>query len=154
MEYSQVELTRALRAALEVTRGSEFRGLSTVQNLTVEERTASGRVRVLSIQSPESTYRVEGDAIRWLFSGGKISTAGLQSTLFEVEKSGDGFLIKGGGWGHGVGLCQQGSSGRADAGQSYQDILSHYYPETTLLGLQEWKRRTAESSVHPGSTVH
>jgi stage II sporulation protein D (peptidoglycan lytic transglycosylase) len=152
--YSQDELVQTFRTALEATKGSEFKGLSAVLSLTVEERTASGRVRVLSIQSPESTYRVEGDAIRWLFSGGKISTAGLQSTLFELEKAEDGYLIKGGGWGHGVGLCQQGSSGRADAGQSYQDILSHYYPETTLLGLQEWERRTAETFVQPSSTVH
>ena len=33
----------------------------------------------------------------------------------------------GGGWGHGVGMCQMGAIGRAEAGQSYRQILAHYY---------------------------
>jgi stage II sporulation protein D len=153
-EYSQSELTATLRTALEATRGSEYRGLSTLQDMRVEERGPSGRVRVLSIESPELTYQIKGDAIRWLFSGGRISTAGLQSTLFEVEKKEDGYVIKGGGWGHGVGLCQQGASGRAKAGQSYQQILHHYYPETALLALREWERRTAETTVVSGARAY
>lgn len=42
------------------------------------------------------------------------------------------FVFYGGGWGHGVGFCQTGSAGRADAGQNYPDILQHYFPGTIL----------------------
>ena len=109
---------------------------------------------MLSITSPEGTYLVEGDSIRWLFSGGKIGTAGLQSTFFEVEKKGEIYVFKGGGWGHGVGLCQQGASGRAKAGQSYEQILSHYYPETSILAMKEWEQRTARRDERSSGQVH
>jgi stage II sporulation protein D len=33
----------------------------------------------------------------------------------------------GGGWGHGVGICQTGAIGRAEAGQAYRQILKHYF---------------------------
>ena len=152
--YSREELTESFRTALAASKGSAFVGLSSVTRLSVSERTASGRVRLLTIESPEATYQVEGDSIRWLFSEGRISTAGLQSTRFELEKIDEGYLIRGGGWGHGVGLCQQGASGRASAGQSYLEILGHYYPQTAILALSEWERRTAERAPDPAVRAH
>lgn len=46
------------------------------------------------------------------------------------------FVFYGGGWGHGVGFCQTGSAGRAEAGQDYADILQHYFPDTTLTDIR------------------
>ncbi|WHX91162.1 SpoIID/LytB domain-containing protein [Peribacillus simplex] len=40
--------------------------------------------------------------------------------------------IEGSGYGHGVGLSQFGAKNRAEAGQSYQEILGFYYPDTTI----------------------
>jgi SpoIID/LytB domain protein len=57
----------------------------------------------------------------------------LNSAMFEVraEKDAKGrpvaWIFTGGGWGHGVGMCQTGAIGRAEAGQTYKEILSHYY---------------------------
>jgi stage II sporulation protein D len=42
------------------------------------------------------------------------------------------FVIKGRGWGHGVGLSQYGAYGLARQGTTYDRILAHYYPGTTL----------------------
>jgi stage II sporulation protein D len=42
------------------------------------------------------------------------------------------FVIKGRGWGHGVGLSQYGAYGLARRGIAYDRILAHYYPGTTL----------------------
>ena len=42
------------------------------------------------------------------------------------------FVISGHGWGHGVGLAQWGAYGYAKHGVTYDKILSHYYPGTTL----------------------
>jgi SpoIID/LytB domain protein len=42
------------------------------------------------------------------------------------------FVIKGRGWGHGVGLSQYGAYGLARRGTTYDRILAHYYPGTTL----------------------
>jgi stage II sporulation protein D len=42
------------------------------------------------------------------------------------------FVVRGHGWGHGVGMSQWGAYGFARAGSTYQKILSHYYQGTTL----------------------
>ena len=46
--------------------------------------------------------------------------------------SGALFLFTGHGWGHGVGMSQYGAYGYAQHGATYQQILAHYYPGTTL----------------------
>jgi stage II sporulation protein D len=37
------------------------------------------------------------------------------------------WVFRGGGWGHGVGMCQTGAIGRAEAGHDYRAILRHYF---------------------------
>jgi SpoIID/LytB domain protein len=46
--------------------------------------------------------------------------------------SGPLFLVTGHGWGHGVGMSQYGAYGYAQHGATYEQILAHYYPGTTL----------------------
>jgi stage II sporulation protein D len=46
--------------------------------------------------------------------------------------SGALFVFNGHGWGHGVGMSQYGAYGYAQHGSSYDAILAHYYPGTTL----------------------
>ena len=41
-------------------------------------------------------------------------------------------MIKGAGYGHGVGMSQEGALGYAQHGYSYQAILAHYYTGTAL----------------------
>jgi stage II sporulation protein D len=57
----------------------------------------------------------------------------------EVVRGADGRVAEvvatGGGWGHGIGMCQVGAMGRARAGQDYRAILSAYYPGTRLRDL-------------------
>lgn len=61
-----------------------------------------------------------------------LSTSHLYSSAFEVERSGSNFVLKGTGWGHGVGLCQIGAAVMASRGWPYEKILSHYYAATSL----------------------
>ena len=56
----------------------------------------------------------------------------VRSTRFTIEQISDFIVIKGRGFGHGVGLCQRGAMIRAKNGHSPQAILSHYYPGTKL----------------------
>jgi len=42
------------------------------------------------------------------------------------------FVLKGHGWGHGVGMSQYGAYGRASAGKDYKQILGFYYDGTTV----------------------
>lgn len=62
-----------------------------------------------------------------------LSPSFLPSSAFLYEKDKDGnFIFSGAGWGHGVGLCQVGALMMALAGKSYQEILSHYFPQSIL----------------------
>ena len=67
------------------------------------------------------------------FSGKKVrELLGLRSADFNISISDNNANITTRGYGHGVGMSQYGANGMANAGYSYKDILSHYYPGTTL----------------------
>ncbi|WP_158276201.1 SpoIID/LytB domain-containing protein [Brumimicrobium oceani] len=51
----------------------------------------------------------------------------LRSTYFSCTPDGQDVLLKGKGFGHGVGLCQEGAMGMANKGLNYQQILSFYF---------------------------
>ena len=136
-QSSRAELRTKLAKGIEVTLGSNFQGLPDLASIKVLSRTPQGRVETLEIRSAQNSYKVSGDAIRWLWSGGKIGTGGLQSTLFYIVDNKETVTIVGGGWGHGVGLCQQGAAGRAKAGQKYPEIIAHYYPGTKLTTINK-----------------
>ncbi len=51
----------------------------------------------------------------------------LPSAFFVMDKNGQEITFYGGGYGHGVGMSQNGVKAMADAGISYEDILKHYY---------------------------
>jgi stage II sporulation protein D len=51
----------------------------------------------------------------------------LRSTFFSVKAEGDSVILNGRGYGHGVGLCQEGAMIMALKGFRYKDIISFYY---------------------------
>ncbi len=65
-----------------------------------------------------------------------LSSSHLYSSAFVVDKEErEGilrFVLRGAGWGHGVGLCQIGAAVMASQGIDYRSILSHYYPHSSL----------------------
>jgi len=56
----------------------------------------------------------------------------IKSGRFECIGDGDVFQFEGRGLGHGAGMCQYGVRGMAEAGKSWQEILSQYYRNTTV----------------------
>ena len=56
----------------------------------------------------------------------------LPSAFFKVEKKENTFKIKGGGYGHGIGMSQNGANEMAKKGKNYQQILQMFYPGTTI----------------------
>lgn len=53
-----------------------------------------------------------------------------------AERRGGTVTLRGLGFGHGVGLCQTGARGMADAGYDMNEILEHYFPGATLVELE------------------
>lgn len=57
---------------------------------------------------------------------------GIRSHAFTVSWNGEAFVFVTNGYGHGVGMSQTGAEGYAQDGWTYQQILNHYYPGTTV----------------------
>jgi stage II sporulation protein D len=57
----------------------------------------------------------------------------LRSTQFEIEEKSGEVIFKGKGFGHGVGLCQEGAMRMATLGHSYKDIIHYYYTDVHLI---------------------
>lgn len=57
----------------------------------------------------------------------------LKSTYFSCSKEGEYIVLQGKGYGHGVGLCQEGAMNMANLGYDYKRILSFYYPGMFLV---------------------
>ncbi len=110
-----------------------------LRDLWVLERTPEGRIDAVAIATTVDTFVVGGDRIRWIFL--RPSGPILNSSKFDaaVMRDADGrpkeVVVTGGGWGHGIGMCQVGAMGRARAGQDYRRILDAYYQGTSIRRL-------------------
>lgn len=115
-------------------------GPGRARRVKVVDRTPSGRVGTLAVDTERGTYTLRGNEIRYVLRppGGEI----LNSTYFsvETEPGADGFArqvtLRGRGYGHGIGMCQWGAIGRSRAGQSFRTILATYYPGTSIGPVQ------------------
>ena len=120
--YSQAELKQLLEEKLEVQFGD-------IIDLVPLSRGKSGRIYRLKIVGKERTLIIGKE----LEIRRALSKSHLYSSAFIVEKADikDGvpqkFIIKGAGWGHGVGLCQIGAAMMGKQGYRYEEILLHYY---------------------------
>lgn len=121
---------------VEVLAGSINQAITQVHAVRVLERADQGRVLLIEFVTDAGTFTASKDAIRgtlrYLDADG--AHAPLRSTLFFIEPTGGpdasapaGWIAFGGGWGHGVGMCQTGAVGMAERGRSFEEILSHYY---------------------------
>lgn len=107
------------------------RRIRAIEDIDVRSRTPSGRVRAMRIETDAGTFTVGRDRVRWILAPARGGI--LNSSKFDIrlERSGgevSAIVAEGGGWGHGVGMCQVGAMGRARAGQDYRAIIQAYYP--------------------------
>jgi stage II sporulation protein D len=59
----------------------------------------------------------------------------LKSTYFSIEQKNDSVIFNGRGYGHGVGLCQEGAMNMAKLNYNYKDILDFYFKDVHLINL-------------------
>lgn len=127
-------------AALSRSAGRKL-GVGRVTGISVLERGVSGRAVRIKLRGSKGVVVVRGELrIRRLLGN-------LKSSMFTVRALPKGaslpkrFIFRGGGWGHGVGMCQYGAMGMAKAGKSFRQILSFYYRHTKLVRLYSTSRR-------------
>ena len=61
----------------------------------------------------------------------------LKSTFFSLSCIGDTIIMKGRGFGHGVGLCQEGAMRMVELGWSYLKIVQYYYRDVKIINFED-----------------
>ncbi|HYG79211.1 MAG TPA: SpoIID/LytB domain-containing protein, partial [Pyrinomonadaceae bacterium] len=103
-----------------------------LENVTVTGRDRTGRVEFLVLEG-EGERRLRGWDFKMIV-GRALGWNVLKSSRFEVTRAGTDFVFRGSGFGHGLGLCQEGAHEMARRGLPYRRILEHYFPGTKVGG--------------------
>ncbi len=129
-EYSQKELSALILKRSGVDYGD-------ILDLIPVERGTSGRLVKLKIVGTKKTKTIGKE----LEIRRTLSESHLYSSAFVVERVGNEngvpqkFVLKGAGWGHGVGLCQIGAAVMGEKGYKFDEILLHYFVGASLEKL-------------------
>ncbi len=128
---------------------SKIDTIGTVKSIEVTERGKSGIIKTMIIIGSKAEIKVTGQTnIRTLISpegieivkqdGKTVDTFdSMPSPYYYVEKQKDAFVIHGGGFGHGVGMSQNGAKVLADMGYTAEKIVKHYYAGAKLENIYE-----------------
>lgn len=121
---SRADLLRALQTDSRTDTGHRL------DQVLVNKRDETGRAEFITLEG-EQRKTVRG----WDFKiivGRALGWNVLKSSRFEVVRSGSNFVFRGSGFGHGLGLCQEGAHVMAVRGANYEKILGKYFPGTVL----------------------
>jgi len=127
VKLSKAEVTKRL-----VARYPTISRLGTITSMEPKASTVDGRIIRLHLNgSTGQNETLIGEDFR-LSIGGRT----LKSTNFDIETYEDCFIFKNGrGFGHGIGLCQNGMETKARRGMGYEEILKTYYPGATIVKI-------------------
>jgi len=105
-------------------------GIGRIRRLEPAGISRSGRTLKMKVVSDQGTYALKSNNFRI-----KVGETKLKSTRFRIQPNRHGVLIRGKGYGHGVGMSQWGANRMAQSGFKYQDILKHYYRGVRIVQL-------------------
>jgi len=104
--------------------------IGSLRELSVVERSRSGRALRVRIRGDSGRHSLEARALR-----AALGESVIRSTLFEIRTAQDAFVFVGSGHGHGVGMSQWGAQSMAERGSTYREIIQTFYPGTSLMGV-------------------
>jgi SpoIID/LytB domain protein len=113
--------------------------LGAIKALVPLKRGPSGRIIKLRIEGTAGTLEIgkELEIRRALSKSHLYSSAFVVDTAEKAGNIPERFVLKGAGWGHGVGLCQIGAAVMADRGYRFAEILEHYFQSAELQRVYE-----------------
>jgi len=104
-------------------------GLSgSVTKIKVQERTKTKRAITLQFTTPKGSKTLSCAKFRLAVGASLLKSCKITS----VSKTSGGFAFAGNGYGHGIGMCQDGAKGMAENGKTYKQILENYFPSSDL----------------------
>jgi stage II sporulation protein D len=97
-------------------------------------RNRSGRVSAVRVVHAGGAFVLKGEDLRRIIGYRRLPSMRFDLTAFAVnpESRQVEAWFEGGGWGHGVGLCQWGMKALAERGWTADQIVGYYYPGTTV----------------------
>jgi hypothetical protein len=121
---SNAHLLKALQSDRRTNVGRQL------HNVTVVRRDQTDRAELVALEG-DRRVTISG----WEFKivvGRALGWNILKSSRFDIVRSGPNFVFRGKGFGHGLGLCQEGAHVMAARGASYNQILAKYFPTTRI----------------------
>ncbi|MBQ9314056.1 MAG: stage II sporulation protein D [Clostridia bacterium] len=115
--FTKTELAELLK--------SDVANISGEIQFEIKDYTGSGRVNHIAVNG------IDLDGARFR------SLLGIKSTNFRIEESGDNIIFFTVGYGHGIGMSQEGANQMALDGNSYVDIIKHYYTGVEVAKLED-----------------
>ncbi len=95
-----------------------------IKSVRVYKRDRIGRAVQLRFATNSGSFTVSAADLRRSFG-----TYDIKSTFItRIASANGGYEFTGKGWGHGVGMCQEGAKRMAQKRMAYKKILRHYYP--------------------------
>ena len=107
-------------------------GLSgTVKKMKVHQKTGTKRAVTLQFTTDKGSKNLSCAKFRLAVGPGLLKSC----KITDINKTANGFTFEGNGFGHGIGMCQDGAKGMAENGKNYKQILANYYPSSELTTL-------------------
>ena len=118
----------------------------TIRELIVSRRDQTGRAELVSITGRQKRV-ISGWEFK-LIVGRALGWNVLKSSRFTISRSGSAFVFQGTGFGHGLGLCQEGAHEMAQRGYNFRQILAKYFPGASVgPAINTASRRSSHFTV-------
>jgi stage II sporulation protein D len=137
--WTRDQLLAVLGETLRAHTGGRVSSVRRVDNVRLVGRNASERA-IVELTADGQAYTLRADSVRWVLRPQPGPAILNSSRLEAVEATTDGggvstLEIRGGGWGHAIGMCQVGAINRSRMGQSHRQILQAYYTGVQIQRL-------------------
>lgn len=102
--------------------------ITSVHHIQITNRDKAGIVHEIVVRSGNKKFKISGKKTYSLFKN-------IRSYAFSIDKSSEGYVFSGKGFGHHLGLCQWGARELVKRGWQCTNILNFYYPGTRLMKI-------------------
>ena len=136
---SAAQLLKALRSDPQTDVGARLK------DIVITRRDATGRAELMTLEG-ERRKTVRGWDFK-LIVGRALGWHLLKSSRFVVSRAGTNFVFRGGGFGHGLGLCQEGAHVMAERGSNYRQIVAKYFPGTGITNQTNEQPKRASAAL-------
>lgn len=129
----------------------EIGELGQIKSITVLERSSGGAIHELLIEGTKGTYKIISEHnVRYVLAnegnqvvrktGDTSKISGMLPSAFAIiipegDDSIDSYVVIGGGFGHGIGMSQNGARAMGNLGYTYEEIIKFFYEGVTLSSL-------------------